>query len=259
MWPRTDERRTSLQRRACAKFCTDQDVFCLQTVTALIDLNSPTHQTEARARHIAVVLTHACSPEPLISILGEGGLPVTSCAHDAAGIESLSAHPPDAVVMVVDCASRGGFAALRRVRAQLQSAPIVVVGRAGATSAAARQSLNAGAQSFVHEEDARRSLPAAVHAVLAGLVCVPSEVQRLVAMPTFSHREREVLELLVTGLANGQIALRLHLSESTVKSHLASAFAKLGVHSRKDAVALLLDPSEGLAASALPLRPSSSY
>ena len=55
------------------------------------------------------------------------------------------------------------------------------------------------------------------------------------------------------GLANGQIAVRLHLAESTVKSHLATAFAKLGVHSRKDAVALLLDPAEGLAAAALPL------
>jgi DNA-binding NarL/FixJ family response regulator len=223
-----------------------------------MDLNSPTRQIESRAHHIAVVLTHACSPEPLISILGGGGLHATTCDWDARQIETLVARPPDAVVMLVDCASRAGFVALRRMRAQLQSAPIVVVGRSGGTSAAARQSLNAGAQSFVHEEDAHRSLPAAVYAVLAGLVCVPSEVQRLVAMPTFSYREKEVLELLVAGLPNGQIALKLHLSESTVKSHLASAFAKLGVHSRKDAVARLLDPSEGLAATALPLRPDSS-
>jgi DNA-binding NarL/FixJ family response regulator len=225
-----------------------------------MDLNSPTRQNnDSGAHRIAIVLSYACSPEPLISILGEGGLPVTTCAWDTGRIEGLLAHPPDAVVVVVDWASRSAFAALRRVRAQLQSAPIVVVGRSGATSAAARQSLNAGAQSFVREEDAGRSLTAAVQAVLAGLVCVPSGVQRLVAMPTFSHREKEVLELLVAGLANCQIALRLHLAESTVKSHLASAFAKLGVHSRKDAVALLLDPAEGLAAAALPLRSSTTY
>ena len=225
-------------------------------MTALLHIDSPPRRTDSREHHVAIVLTHACAPESLISILGEGGLLVTTCARDTGRIDGLLAHPPDAVVVVVDGASRSALAALRRVRAQLQAAPIVVVGRSGATSAAVRQCLNAGAQGFVHEEDAARSLSAAVHAVLAGLVCVPYEVQRLVAMPTFSHREKEVLELLVAGLANGQIARRLHLAESTIKSHLASAFAKLGVHSRKDAVALLLDPTEGLAAAALPLRPS---
>jgi DNA-binding NarL/FixJ family response regulator len=58
--------------------------------------------------------------------------------------------------------------------------------------------------------------------------------------------------LLVAGLTNRQIGSRLFLAESTVKTHLASAFGKLGVRSRKDAVALLLDPAEGLATAALP-------
>jgi DNA-binding NarL/FixJ family response regulator len=56
----------------------------------------------------------------------------------------------------------------------------------------------------------------------------------------------------LAGLTNRQIAARLYLAESTVKTHVASAFAKLGVRSRKDAVAVLLDPDEGLAATALP-------
>ena len=51
---------------------------------------------------------------------------------------------------------------------------------------------------------------------------------------------------------NHEIAARLFLTESTVKSHLASAFEKLGVRSRKDAAALLLDPEEGLQQTALP-------
>jgi DNA-binding CsgD family transcriptional regulator len=75
---------------------------------------------------------------------------------------------------------------------------------------------------------------------------------RLVAKPTFSHREKEILELLVAGMTNRQIGDRLYLAESTVKTHVAAAFAKLGVRSRKDAAAILLDPAEGLAPTALP-------
>jgi DNA-binding CsgD family transcriptional regulator len=75
---------------------------------------------------------------------------------------------------------------------------------------------------------------------------------RLVAKPTFSHREKEILELLVAGMTNRQIGDRLYLAESTVKTHVAAAFAKLGVRSRKDAAAILLDPAEGLASTALP-------
>jgi DNA-binding NarL/FixJ family response regulator len=116
----------------------------------------------------------------------------------------------------------------------------------------ARQTLNAGADALVPESEIKRSLAPVVRAVMAGFVCTPRWARRLVAKPSFSHREKEVLELLVVGLTNRQIASRLYLAESTVKSHLASAFAKLGVRSRKDAAALLLDPAEGLAATALP-------
>lgn len=49
-------------------------------------------------------------------------------------------------------------------------------------------------------------------------------------------RELEVLEVLAEGLSNRAIALRLHISEHTVKFHLASIFAKLGAENRTDAV-----------------------
>jgi hypothetical protein len=62
------------------------------------------------------------------------------------------------------------------------------------------------------------------------------------------------------GYMNCQIAERLFLAESTVKSHLSSAFAKLGVRSRNEAVSLILDPNRGLGTGILtvggePLRP----
>ena len=54
-------------------------------------------------------------------------------------------------------------------------------------------------------------------------------------------REKQVLRLVVSGLRNGEIAAKLFLAESTVKSHLSSAFSKLGVRSRSEAVAVILD------------------
>ena len=54
-----------------------------------------------------------------------------------------------------------------------------------------------------------------------------------------------MLDHVAAGLTNSEIAESLFLSESTVKSHLSSAFAKLGVRSRREAAALVLDPDQG--------------
>ena len=61
-----------------------------------------------------------------------------------------------------------------------------------------------------------------------------------VAAARLSEREQEVLALLAQGAPNKEIAVRLHITERTVKAHVTGIFNKLGVNSRAEAVAVAL-------------------
>ena len=67
-----------------------------------------------------------------------------------------------------------------------------------------------------------------------GYALTPEEAEMVV--DPLTERERQVLQLAAEGLANKQIALKLEISEHTVKFHLSSLYAKLGVTSRTEAV-----------------------
>jgi DNA-binding NarL/FixJ family response regulator len=135
-------------------------------------------------------------------------------------------------------------AELRALVATTPAAPIVALLDAAAGRADVRRALRAGARGVVLALDVERALAATVRAVAAGQLATPAAVERQLARPALSVRERQVLSLVVMGLMNGEIAQQLFVAESTVKSHLSSAFAKLGVRSRTEAVELILDPDD---------------
>lgn len=109
-----------------------------------------------------------------------------------------------------------------------------------------RLALAAGAAGVVLEAEAADALAVAVQAALTGQVCVPRRQGQQVEPAALSGREKQILGLVVLGYSNAQIAEQLFLAESTVKSHLSSAFIKLGVKSRNEAVDLILDPERGV-------------
>jgi DNA-binding NarL/FixJ family response regulator len=109
-----------------------------------------------------------------------------------------------------------------------------------------RMALMAGAAGVVLGDDIDSTLGPCLRAVQAGQVCVPRAHWRQIEPRALSAREKQILGLVVMGYMNSEIAERLFLAESTVKSHLSSAFGKLGVRSRNEAANLILDPERGL-------------
>jgi DNA-binding NarL/FixJ family response regulator len=100
-----------------------------------------------------------------------------------------------------------------------------------------------------------RSLLPTLAAVAAGQCVVPRSVRQLVDRPPLSPRERQVLAMVVLDFPNAEIARKLVVTESNVKNHLTSAFAKLGVASRNAAIELILDPESGLGPGILRISP----
>jgi DNA-binding NarL/FixJ family response regulator len=151
-----------------------------------------------------------------------------------------------AVIVMSDEQSVSSLAKLLEpLRRRFAEAAIVVVCEA-VQRWDVRAALAAGAAGVVLRDDIEHALAACVQAVASGQTCVPRKYSAQVEPPTLSAREKQILGLVVMGCMNSEIADRLFLAESTVKSHLSSAFGKLGVRSRNEAVSLILDPEGGL-------------
>lgn len=93
-----------------------------------------------------------------------------------------------------------------------------------------------GARSYMVKDTPKEEIVAAIRAVYAGEQPLPSSVAQQLAKrlkrEQLSQRELDVLQSLVKGRSNKEIAAALFISEATVKSHLQNLFAKLGVPDR---------------------------
>ena len=108
------------------------------------------------------------------------------------------------------------------------------------------EAMTAGARGALPRDIDGPALLAALRAVVLGLVAIdpafaPAIVQGRGAAPEvpaeeLTPRELQVLQLLAEGLPNKRVALRLGISEHTVKFHVAVIFSKLGAHGRTEAV-----------------------
>jgi NarL family two-component system response regulator YdfI len=109
-------------------------------------------------------------------------------------------------------------------------------------SSLASSALRSGIRGAISSDATQHELESAVNAVNAGLAVTTADFLRELhplaeqLLEPLSGRELEVLDQLAEGLSNKLIAHRLNISEHTVKTHVASIFAKLGASSRTEAV-----------------------
>jgi NarL family two-component system response regulator LiaR len=153
---------------------------------------------------------------------------------------------PDVVLMDMVMQSMDGAAATRLIRKQCPSAQIIAL-TSYKDEILVKSALQSGAISYLLKGVSASELAQAIRAAHAGRPTISSEVtqalihaasQDVVPGHDLTNREREVLLLMVEGLNNTQIAGRLTVSPSTIKSHVSRVLAKLGVTSRTEAVAL---------------------
>jgi DNA-binding NarL/FixJ family response regulator len=111
---------------------------------------------------------------------------------------------------------------------------------------AVRRLLDDGIDGVVFADQLGEALAPTVAAVFAGQMVVPRDMRESMDRPSLSTRERQILAMVVMGLTNQEIGARMFLAESTVKSHLSSAYNKLGVRSRSEAVTVIMDRSDSL-------------
>lgn len=171
---------------------------------------------------------------------------VGTVADGAQAVEAVARLAPDVVLMDISMPVRDGIEATRQVIAAHPNVRVVML-TSFADQRKVVDAIAAGASGYLLKDGDPDDVAAAVRAAHAGDAPLDPKAARLLidaqrqstersaSGPELSVREREVLMLVVEGLANKQIARRLGIAERTVKAHLTAVFQALGVADRTQA------------------------
>jgi NarL family two-component system response regulator LiaR len=166
----------------------------------------------------------------------------------AAAIQLCGEILPDVVLMDMVMADMDGATATRAIRQRFPQVQVIVL-TSFKEGELVKNALEAGAIGYLLKHVSADELALAIRSAHGGRATLsPEAAQSLVQSANQSpvpgldltEREREVLALMVEGLNNTQIAGKLTVSPSTVKSHVSNILSKFGVASRTEAVTLAL-------------------
>jgi DNA-binding NarL/FixJ family response regulator len=178
---------------------------------------------------------------------------VGEAADGAEAVRMAESLRPDVILMDIRMPRMDGIEAVSRlVAARLEPAPRVLILTTFDLDEYVFGALRAGAAGFLLKDASRDRLLEAIHVVQAGEALLsPSITRRLIedfarrtdppgppgeSVAGLTPREREALALVARGLSNVEIGRHLSVTEATVKSHVSSVLAKLGLRDRVQAV-----------------------
>jgi DNA-binding NarL/FixJ family response regulator len=180
------------------------------------------------------------------------GVTVAGSAGDGAeALEMIAADPPDVVLMDLRMPVLDGVAATARIRA-LHPEVAVVVLTTYADDESIAGALAAGARGYLTKDAGRAEIAMALRAAAGGHSLfdpvVSARLAEAMTRPVtpavpetlpdgLTRREAEVLGRIALGRTNAEIAAELYVAETTVKTHINNAFAKIGARNRTEAAA----------------------
>ncbi|QIS40372.1 response regulator transcription factor [Clavibacter capsici] len=205
---------------------------------------------------VAVVDDHPVVRAGLAALLASADdLEVVGQAADGeAAVALVRAERPDVVLMDLRMPVLDGAGATARLREEAPGVRVLVL-TTYETDASILTAIEAGASGYLLKAAPEEEILAGVRAVARGDVALapaiaaslvrqvarPAAAPPAAPTPTLSPRETEVLALVAAGRTNARIALELHVTPATVKTHLLHVFEKLGVGDRTRAVTLAME------------------
>jgi two-component system, NarL family, response regulator LiaR len=178
------------------------------------------------------------SEEPEIEVVGEAG-------HGGDAIELTAALRPDVILMDLVMPGMDGIQAIQGIRKLSPSSQVLVLTSFG-DDHRVRDAIQAGAIGYLLKDILKAELLQAIHAAVRGQPTLHPEAQRqLIRQVTapatrslfegLTPRQRDVLQLIVRGQSNKEIAAVLQVTEGTIKGHVSAILVKLGVADRTQA------------------------
>jgi len=175
------------------------------------------------------------SLDPDLKVIGEA-------ANGSQAVEMAKQLKPDVVLMDLMMPVMDGVTATQEIRRKMPDVEVIAL-TSVLEDASVVGAVRAGAIGYLLKDTQADELCRAIKAAAAGQVQLsPQAAARLVrevrapeSPETLTERETDVLRLLAAGKANKEIAMALHVSETTVKTHVSNILMKLGVSSRTQA------------------------